>query len=119
MTGSDEIPNVILKECASILVPYLLHIFCAMFKLWTYYGQWREVITCVLCKPGKPRYNIPMAYRPIALLNSIAKLATSIVVEELSHLVEDVRATLRRGHSYTKILQDRGELNRRDTLTQW
>ena len=30
-----------------------------------------------------------------------------------------VRATLRRGHSYTKILRDRGELNRRDTLTQW
>ena len=30
-----------------------------------------------------------------------------------------VRATLRRGHSYTKILRDRGEPNRRDTLTQW
>ena len=30
-----------------------------------------------------------------------------------------VRATLRRGHSYTKILRDRGELNRCDTLTQW
>ena len=32
---------------------------------------------------------------------------------------EAVRATLRRGHSYTKILRDRGEPNRRDTLTQW
>ena len=30
-----------------------------------------------------------------------------------------VRVTLRRGHLYTKILRDRGELNRRDTLTQW
>ena len=30
-----------------------------------------------------------------------------------------VRATLRRGHSYMKILRDRGELNRHDTLTQW
>ena len=30
-----------------------------------------------------------------------------------------VRATLRRGHSYMKILRDRGEPNRRDTLTQW
>ena len=51
--GSDEIPNVILKECASVLVPYLLHIFRTMFKLRTYFGQWREVITCVLRKPGK------------------------------------------------------------------
>ena len=30
-----------------------------------------------------------------------------------------VRVTLRRGHSYTKILRDRGEPNRCDTLTQW
>ena len=86
--GSDEIPNVVLKECASILMPYLLHIFCAMFKLRTYYRQWREVITCMLRKPGKPHYDIPKAYRPIALLNSIVKLATSVVAEELSHLVE-------------------------------
>ena len=30
-----------------------------------------------------------------------------------------VRATLRRGHSYTKMLRDWGEPNRCDTLTQW
>ena len=59
-----------------------------MFKLRTFFGQWREVITCVLQKPGKPQYNVPKAYRPITLLNSIAKLATSVVAEELSHLVE-------------------------------
>ena len=35
------------------------------------------------------------------------------------HYGRAVRATLRRGHSYTKILRDRGEPNRRDTLTQW
>ena len=33
--------------------------------------------------------------------------------------VVDVRVTLRQGHLYTKILQDRGEPNRCDTLTQW
>ena len=36
-----------------------------------------------------------------------------------AHRLGRVRATLRRGHSYTKILQDRGEPNRCDTLTQW
>ena len=35
------------------------------------------------------------------------------------YIADGVRATLRRGHSYTKILRDRGEPNRRDTLTQW
>src|SRR6266481_9276318 len=65
-----------------------MRIFCTMFKLGVYYGQWKEIITCVLRKPGKPRYDIPKAYRPISLLNTIAKLATSIVAEELSHIVK-------------------------------
>src|SRR6266481_3198126 len=87
-TGTDQIPNVILKECVDALTPHLVRIFHAMFKLGVYYSQWKEIITCVLRKPGKPHYDIPKAYRPIALLNSIAKLATSIVAEELSYLVE-------------------------------
>ena len=87
-TGTDRIPNVVLKECTDALIPYLVHIFRAMFRLQVYYGQWKEIVTCVLRKPGKPRYDIPKAYRPITLLNSLAKLATSIVVEELSYMVE-------------------------------
>src|SRR6266481_5102605 len=59
-----------------------------MFDLKVYYSQWREIITCILRKLGKPRYDIPKAYCPIALLNTIAKLLMSIVAEELSHLVE-------------------------------
>jgi len=39
-------------------------------------------------KPGKPKYNIPKAYRPIALLNTLTKLLSTIVVEEITHLVE-------------------------------
>ena len=53
-TGTDGIPNVVLKECADALVPYLVHIFQAMFRLQVYYGQWKEIVTCVLRKPGKP-----------------------------------------------------------------
>ena len=87
-TGTDRIPNTVLKECADALVPYLVHIFWAMFMLQVYYGQWKEIVTCVLGKPGKPHYGVPKAYRPIMLLNSLAKLATSIVAEELSYMVE-------------------------------
>ena len=86
--GTNDIPNVVLKECADIILPFLKQIICAMFNLCTFYGQWWEVITCVMQKPGKPQYNVPKAYRPITLLNSIAKLATSIIGEELSHLVK-------------------------------
>ena len=38
-TGTDGIPNVVLKECADALVLYLVHIFRAMFRLQVYYGQ--------------------------------------------------------------------------------
>src|SRR6266481_2949542 len=57
-------------------------------QIGVYYSQWKEIITCVLRKPGKPCYDIPKAYRPIALLNTISKLATSIIAEELSHIVK-------------------------------
>ena len=87
-TGTDKVPNIVLKECADLVLPYLLQVFRAVFKLKVYHAQWREIITCVLRKPGKPCYDMPKAYQPITLLNTIAKLLTSVIAEELSILVE-------------------------------
>jgi ribonuclease HI len=42
----------------------------------------------VLRKPGKPAYDTPKAYRPIALLNTIGKLLTAIVTEDLMYMTE-------------------------------
>ena len=39
-------------------------------------------------KPGKPRYNIPKAYRPIALMNTMAKLLSAMVMEDLIYMSE-------------------------------
>ena len=86
--GPNEIPNVILKNCADILVPYLLQIFRASLGLQCYPEQWKDSITCVIRKPGKPRYDVPKAYQPIALVNTITKLLSSIVMEDISHLTE-------------------------------
>ena len=49
---------------------------------------WREFIMVVLRKPGKPSYEVPKAYRPIALISTMAKVLTLIVAENLSQLVE-------------------------------
>jgi len=84
----DEMPNIVLKQCVDLLKPYLFHIFRLVLKLKVYIDGWHEVITCVLRKPGNPRYDVPKAYCPIALLNTTAKLLTSIVEEEVSHLTE-------------------------------
>jgi Reverse transcriptase (RNA-dependent DNA polymerase) len=42
----------------------------------------------VLRKPGKPHYNIPKAYRPIALLNTMWKVLTAIVANHVTFLAE-------------------------------
>jgi len=86
--GQDGIPNVILKESIELIAEHLLHIFQAVFTLNTYSNKWREWDTIVLHKPGKPRYDIPKAYWPIALMNTIGKLLSVIVVEELVYMCE-------------------------------
>ena len=40
----------------------------------------------MLCKPGKPRYDIPKAHQPIALMNTLGKLLSVIVAEDLSFM---------------------------------
>ena len=42
----------------------------------------------VIWKPGMPDYGIPKAYRPIALLCTMAKLLTSIVAADMSNMIE-------------------------------
>ena len=86
--GADKIPNVVLKMCTELRIAYLLQIYQATLELWVYTAQWRDITTCVLCKPGKPRYDVPKAYRPIALINTISKLLSAIVAEDIAHLTE-------------------------------
>jgi len=86
--GPDEIPNIMLQKSFDLIADHLLYIFQAIFSLRTYYKPWKESITVVLRKPGKPSYEVPKAYRPIALLCTMAKVLTAIVAEDISRLVE-------------------------------
>ncbi|PPQ70369.1 hypothetical protein CVT24_013144 [Panaeolus cyanescens] len=87
--GPDGIPNLVLQKCADTLAPFLTQIFNAAIKLGRYHKSWKESITCVLRKPGKPSYELPKAYRPIALLSTTAKLLSAIVAEDMSRLLEE------------------------------
>ena len=86
--GPDEIPNVVLQQCVSLISERLIRIFQAILDLNIYYDPWKEFTTVVLRKPGKPSYEVPKAYRPIALLSTLAKTLTSIIAETISNLVE-------------------------------
>lgn len=86
--GPDEISNIALQMCLDIITDYLLYIYRAILKLGIYYDPWREFDTVVLRKPGKPSYETPKAYRPIALLSTLAKVLTAIVAEDIGRLAE-------------------------------
>ena len=75
-----------IKEAANLLTPYLMCIFKAVFQLGTYSEKWHSWDTIVLRKPGKPRYDMPKAYRPIALTNTMGKLLSAIVAQDISYM---------------------------------
>lgn len=79
---------MVLKESQELIAEHLLCIFRAIFASSTYSGRWKEWLTAVLHKPGKPDYGLAKAYHPIALLNTIAKLPTSMIAENLTYLCE-------------------------------
>jgi exonuclease III len=86
--GPDGIPNIVLSKCTDQLIDRLLAIYMGMLEQNLIYGPWKSFVTIVLRKPGKPRYDIPKAYRPIALFNTLWKLLTSVVVEHITYLAE-------------------------------
>ena len=42
----------------------------------------------ILRKPGKPKYNVPKAYRLIALLNTLAKVLSVIIAKQMMYYAE-------------------------------
>ena len=86
--GPDGIPNIILTKCADILVDRLYYIYTATYNKRLYYKPWKRFDTVVLRKPGKPSYEIPKAYRPIALINTMWKVLTAILADQLTYYAE-------------------------------
>jgi ribonuclease HI len=86
--GPDDIPNAVIQQCVTLIHDRLIRIYQAILDLGIYYDPWKDFTTVVLRKPGKPSYEVPKAYRPIALISCLAKVLTSLVAETISNLVE-------------------------------
>lgn len=105
--GPDGIPNIILINCADLLVDRLYHIYMAIFNKRLYYAPWKAFNIIVLCKLGKPSYKVVKAYQPIALINTLWKVLTAILAEQLTHCAEKHQLLLkhhfggRPGHTTT------------------
>ena len=66
----------------------LYYIYKAILELEIYFAPWKISTTVVLQKSGKPRYDTPKAYRPIALLNTMSKVLTAIMVDMMAFYTE-------------------------------
>src|SRR5882724_1027053 len=69
-------------------MPHLGPIYQEIFKLSLYPASWKDSITIVLRKPGKPNYTIPSAHQPIALLNTVVKVLSACIMEDLARMAE-------------------------------
>jgi len=71
-------------KCPHLLVPHLGPIYHATFELRVYQAQWRDSVTIVLRKPTKLNHTVPGAHWPITLLNTIAKILSTFIAEDLT-----------------------------------
>ena len=105
--GPDGIPNIVLMKCANLLMDNLYYIYKVMAERNLQYAPWKSFTTEVLRKPGKPRYDVPKAYRPIALLNTMWKVLAGIIADQISfyskkyHLLSDNHFGERPGRTTT------------------
>jgi hypothetical protein len=60
--GPNSIPNIVLTKCADMIINRLMHIYVVLIEEKLSYKPWKEFITIVLRKPGKPRYDMPKVY---------------------------------------------------------
>ena len=89
--GLNNISNSVLTHCIDLLVKFLGPIYRTTFQLNHYPEKWKRFNTAVLRKQGKPDYTIPEAYRPIALLNVLAKLLSACVKEALEYHTDQLK----------------------------
>ena len=83
--GPLGISNSILKCCANILAPHLADIYQAICDLHHYPERFTNIHQIVLPKPGHPSYEVLNAYHPIALIETIVKVQSTIITENLSY----------------------------------
>ncbi len=75
--GPDGVPPIVLKNCASVLTPFLVKLFRLCLSTSTFPSCWKYAYVQPVPKKGD-RSN-PSNYRPIALLSCLSKAFESIL----------------------------------------
>ena len=76
------------EKCIETIIDHLYYIYRAVLDPNAYPSHWLIILMIVLCKAGKPAYNVAKAYQPIGLLDMLGKLFSVLVAGDLSYLTE-------------------------------
>ena len=86
--GPSGISNAILKKCARLITPHLSAIYTAICNLNHYPKKFGNIFQIVLPKPGHASYELLNSYCPIALIETMAKVQSTIIMEDLAYECE-------------------------------
>jgi hypothetical protein len=89
VSGSDEIPNEVLKALSPEIAEGLARAINEAFASSTLPDRYKESVTIVIRKESKKDYSLPGNYRPIALENTLAKVVKKILTTRLSRAAEE------------------------------
>ena len=85
MPGSDHITwrhlKLVVKD--ETVLQALAILFNRIIDEGIWPHQLKDAISCIIPKPKKLAYDVPKAFRPIALLNTIGKLLTKVIAKRL------------------------------------
>ena len=81
-TGPSGLSNAVLTHSEDLLTPHLDCIYPVTFNLNIFPQQWKTTTTAVLQKPNKPNYMVAKAYRPITLIETLAKPLLGCIAEK-------------------------------------
>ena len=86
--GPDDIPAICYKWATKELQQDIVNLFNASIRLRHEPAHWKEAIIILIPKEGKD-HSDPSGYRPISLLNTIAKALEKIMAQRITRVVED------------------------------
>ncbi|CAE7022178.1 Zinc knuckle [Pyrenophora teres f. teres] len=84
--GVDGIAYEAFKICTEVILKHLTWILQGCNDLGCHLPHFKDCITVVIKKPGKPAEQ-PTSYRPIAILNTIAKFYERLVSNRIKDLI--------------------------------
>ena len=93
--GVDGVPSFLLRDCASVLVKPLLHLFNTSLKSQTFPDKWKMAKLCPVFKSGDA--SLINNYRPISILSNFSKVFERCIYKRIFASISQLIAVSQHG----------------------